>query len=388
MNCYALYAKDICIRKMGSSGGVFPAISEQFIKKDGIVYASVYNDDFSVGFERIDELSRLRAAFTSKYMQSDSTGIYEKVEDDLRNKRNVLFCGTPCQVKGLKNFIELRNIESNKLFTIDFICHGVPSYYLFSYFLRSYTQKKLVYLNMRSKDSGWSWYQYSWQFVFEDGSSEVIKQTDIPFMTAFSSNEFLRPSCYNCKSKKASVADITIGDFWGISDTGIKLNDRFGVSCLITNSSIGDREFQKYIDLFEYWDVEIKDIVKYNDGLKNSPQKSFKRNSAYKKIKKHTDTLHTISKITDYSVFEKAFRKFYQKLPLQKSNLNVIAKRERHLRYLHKKREDCCGCMACISACPKRAIETRIDFEGFAYPVIDIEICINCNICKKVCPYC
>lgn len=388
MKCYAAYAKDITVRKMGSSGGVYPVISEQIIKNGGVVYASVYNQDFSVSFDRIDCLDNLKASFTSKYMQSDSTGVYEKVENDLINQNEVLFCGTPCQVNGLKTYLRIRKINQNRLLTIDFICHGVPSFYLFKSFLSSYTQKKVISLNMRNKDNGWNWGNSSWKFVFDDGSTEVIKQTEIPFMNAFLSNDFLRPSCYNCKSKKESVADITIGDFWGISDTGIKLNDRFGVSCLITNSSIGDREFQKYIDLFEYWDVEIKDIVKYNDGLKNSPQKSFKRNSAYKKIKKHTDTLHTISKITDYSVFEKAYRKFYQKLPLQKSNLNVIAKRERHLRYLHKKREDCCGCMACISACPKRAIETRIDFEGFAYPVIDIEICINCNICKKVCPYC
>ena len=51
-----------------------------------------------------------------------------------------------------------------------------------------------------------------------------------------------------------------------------------------------------------------------------------------------------------------------------------------------QKKQDCCGCMACSFACPKSAIQMKTDECGFAYPEIDQELCIHCNLCTKVCP--
>ena len=50
------------------------------------------------------------------------------------------------------------------------------------------------------------------------------------------------------------------------------------------------------------------------------------------------------------------------------------------------KKEDCCGCSACVNVCPKQCIEMRADFEGFAYPTVNNDLCINCGLCKKACP--
>lgn len=46
----------------------------------------------------------------------------------------------------------------------------------------------------------------------------------------------------------------------------------------------------------------------------------------------------------------------------------------------------CCGCTACYSICPKNAIKMVRDNEGFLYPEVNKEKCINCGMCKKVCP--
>ena len=51
-----------------------------------------------------------------------------------------------------------------------------------------------------------------------------------------------------------------------------------------------------------------------------------------------------------------------------------------------KNKRDCCGCCVCASACPKGCIEMREDEEGFVYPQIDRERCINCHRCEKACP--
>ena len=46
----------------------------------------------------------------------------------------------------------------------------------------------------------------------------------------------------------------------------------------------------------------------------------------------------------------------------------------------------CTGCNACFNACPKSAIEMVSNDEGFWYPEIDENKCIDCGLCKKVCP--
>ena len=47
---------------------------------------------------------------------------------------------------------------------------------------------------------------------------------------------------------------------------------------------------------------------------------------------------------------------------------------------------DCCGCNACGDICPKNAISFRTDPEGFWYPEVDPDKCIECGRCEKVCP--
>lgn len=49
-------------------------------------------------------------------------------------------------------------------------------------------------------------------------------------------------------------------------------------------------------------------------------------------------------------------------------------------------KRNCCGCTACKSVCPKNAITMKEDEEGFLYPSVDQDICIDCHLCEKVCP--
>lgn len=51
-----------------------------------------------------------------------------------------------------------------------------------------------------------------------------------------------------------------------------------------------------------------------------------------------------------------------------------------------KDKSECCGCWACYNACSKHCIEMVEDSEGFRYPLINKEHCIDCGLCEKVCP--
>lgn len=46
---------------------------------------------------------------------------------------------------------------------------------------------------------------------------------------------------------------------------------------------------------------------------------------------------------------------------------------------------DCCGCSACASVCPKLCISMLADKEGFLYPQVNKDSCIECGLCEKVC---
>lgn len=51
-----------------------------------------------------------------------------------------------------------------------------------------------------------------------------------------------------------------------------------------------------------------------------------------------------------------------------------------------KEKQECCGCHACVTACPAHCITMRADEQGFLYPVVDKDACTDCGLCEKVCP--
>jgi len=51
-----------------------------------------------------------------------------------------------------------------------------------------------------------------------------------------------------------------------------------------------------------------------------------------------------------------------------------------------KKKKHCVGCFACFSICPQSCISMDSDEEGFWYPQVDYDKCIECNLCIQVCP--
>ena len=49
-------------------------------------------------------------------------------------------------------------------------------------------------------------------------------------------------------------------------------------------------------------------------------------------------------------------------------------------------KQDCCGCHACVTICPRKCISMHADEEGFLYPATDISLCVDCHLCEQVCP--
>lgn len=56
------------------------------------------------------------------------------------------------------------------------------------------------------------------------------------------------------------------------------------------------------------------------------------------------------------------------------------------MKKLYTRKEECCGCSACVNICQKHAIHMEQDEKGYLYPAIAQELCVDCRLCEKVCP--
>ncbi len=359
MNCYAAFAKDESIRMSGSSGGIYPVLSNRFIKENGIIYAAIYNDSLKVTFARIDNKDELAKTFTSKYMQARLDDTFKNVASDLRSGKRVLFCGTPCQVSGLKAFLGETKCNTNNLLLLDFICHGVPSEDVFSKYLERFSENKCTSLNMRNKENGWIYGNYSWKMGFADGSYQLEKQSSVSYMKSFISSLSLRPSCYECKLKGTSFADITLGDFWGI-DTVIKdIDCKKGVSCIISRSEKGEEYLKSIQSELQVYQVKYDDILVSNSCLEHAVRRPFYRKKFFRKYKSAHDFDAFVNKLSSPSFKLRLINKAYSMLPHRKASAKELICNGSHL--IFRKKEQCCGCTACLSVCSLNAIVLKKD---------------------------
>lgn len=77
-------------------------------------------------YKRIDHIEKLEEIKGSKYVQAKLGNTYAGIEADLKLGRIVLFSGTPCYVMAVKQYFSRSKFYYN-LYTVDLICHGVPS---------------------------------------------------------------------------------------------------------------------------------------------------------------------------------------------------------------------------------------------------------------------
>ena len=236
---YFGWTNDDTIRKDSSSGGLFYIMATQVLKENGTVYGASFNYDGIVRLEchSTQDVS-LKELMKSKYVQSYIGFAYRDIKRDLKLGLKVQFCGTPCQVAGLKSFL---GMEYKNLILIDFVCHGVPSMDLLQKHLEYLNIKNVVEINFRPKNIGW-YDDFEIRYKKCSSSDKIILRKipwmfDEYFYKLYSKNYSIRRSCKNCLYCNGQrAADITIGDFWGIKEYKPELWNSKGVSLLIANT--------------------------------------------------------------------------------------------------------------------------------------------------------
>lgn len=251
------------IRVESSSGGIFTVLAEKILSDGGIVFGAEFDEDFSIHHGWTNRVSGLIRFRGSKYVQSRIESCFIKCKNFLDKGLTVLFTGTPCQIAGLRSFL---NNDYNNLFCVDLICHGVPSPLLWQKYIKFIEKKsysKIAKISFRCKNNGWK--MFSLCFTFSDQSEYKEIQTEGMWMCSFNKNVMMRNSCYNCFFKGDNIlSDITIGDFWGIEQYVPEKDDDKGYSICYINTKKGESLFDDIQGKIYSSEIKSYNYQKYN----------------------------------------------------------------------------------------------------------------------------
>lgn len=280
---YASYAKDINILKRSSSGGVFSILALYVLNAGGIVYGASYGDNLQVKHIGIEDSKDLVKLNGSKYISSQLNNIYIEIKENLEANKLILFSGTPCQIAGLKSYL---NKKYSNLITIDVICHGIPSQKLFDIWKKEEEHKlkdKITFFNFRSKKKEWGLF-YSYQT--KSGKNYYGISEKNLFYNEFLKSNTYRESCYTCLyAKKERIADITLGDYWKIEKYHPDFTNKLGVSLVLINSEVGNKLFDKIKNQLIFKESSLQNAIDGNYNLVRPSKRTVKRDNIYESFK-------------------------------------------------------------------------------------------------------
>ena len=198
-----------------ASGGFSNDLAEEALARGYDVTGCVMSDDFrgAVHLTVSPDGGSPEAFQGSKYIQSDFTEAFRTLGCD--NYQVVI--GLPCQIAALRNAITYKKAEGRYLL-VDLICHGVPSIHLYRRMLSEFlshadSEDELCSVLFRDKKFG-TWQDMCISLTGTD-ASYFAKADDDSFYGFFNQGHCYMGSCYECLWRKASAADIRIGDYWG-----------------------------------------------------------------------------------------------------------------------------------------------------------------------------
>lgn len=281
MEVLAARDKDDAEIKVSASGGAFAAAARVIINHGGVAVGAAYNDDMTISHIIIDKVENLPRLQSSKYVQSNTENTFKEVKKLLRNGKVVLYSGTPCQIGGLKGFLRK---DYDNLFTMDLICHGVPSPKLFAKYLKWMGERlkgDIDYFDFRDKSTGWG-LEYMTKTKTKTKTSSSSAD---PYYYHFLCGDTYRECCYRCQyCRKERVGDITIGDYWGIEKQHPSFYSPKGVSCILVNTEKGGNLWNMVANEFITLQSTFEKVAIDNHNLEAPTTRPAIRDSVYKHL--------------------------------------------------------------------------------------------------------
>lgn len=280
---YAAKSLSEKVRLQSRSGGIFYELAKDILVNGGVVYGAALVDNGArhIRLETVDELSKICG---SKYVWSTHEDCFSVVVNDLKSNRQVLFSGLPCQIAGLKAYLNNDGIQNDNLILCDIICHGVSSPKLLKDYLEYMEKKykeKVIKFDFRNKIN-FGWKAHLESVYFRNKTLHTDMWTNL-----FYSHLSLRSSCFTCRYKSTErVGDISLGDCWNIEKTDSCLNDDNGASLVLLNTEKGKHLFERLqtvymeeISLSDYMQPALFRSVEkpdnYDDFWRNYTEQGF-----------------------------------------------------------------------------------------------------------------
>lgn len=263
MEIYSGYLKDNKALSQSASGGCATAISLYVLNHNGCVYGVEYSEDFEAAqYCCVEDVANLYRLKSTKYVEPNKfindISVYEHVANQLKNGRMVCFFGLGCDVAAVKTYCEKKQIRTDKLYTVDILCHGPLSKKLHCEYVKAVQKKyksKIIELNVRYKKDG-NWTPPYIKIVFENGKKIEKQLYDTDYGFLFSKVALSR--CTDCKFKGENHrGEICIGNFWGIDKT-LPIYNKYGVSIILIQNEKGK-------DIIEWLSKSDFELTKIND---------------------------------------------------------------------------------------------------------------------------
>lgn len=302
---YSGFLEDTTKIMRSASGGAATAISEVIIQQGGCVFGVAYTADFKAAeyicCETIEELEKIKG---SKYTETKKN--LPLLIQKLQEGRTVLFIGLGCDVASAHSYCKAKNVSTEKLYTIDILCHGPVPVMVHQRFVEDLEKKyrsKVASFASRSKRDGWS-SSSMMKVEFENGRvyEDLFDDTDYGFIFT----HYALPRCLNCNFKGSNhQGDLCLGDHWGISAKNSEWN-KLGVSILIEQSEKGKELLNMLDEQFHIVQTDAQFAINHNQayiksriaetslkGLLQSLEKgslhaSLKKDTEYQKWKRKT----------------------------------------------------------------------------------------------------
>lgn len=314
---YAAWSRDWEVRYNSTSGGVFWEIAKVFLMEGGVVAGCKWGSDWKSAEHiiaySVEELEQLRG---SKYIQSDTAGIYKKVKRELYNGKKVLFCGTPCQNAAMKMYIG----DEENIYYFDFICRSINSPLAFRAYIDELEEQygsKAKFVQLKNKKKGWQ--SMASRVLFENGQESLKDRTEDVWVQGFVGKDlYTRDCCFECNYRNLPrvTSDVTVGDFWGIE--GESSYDMFrGISVILVNTDRGRAILDNASDKLFLKSKKIEDVLGGNFALLRSPQNEGKRELFFNTLSEKKFSFSVETSI-GHSVKEKVIKDICQELESDK----------------------------------------------------------------------
>lgn len=257
---FASWSEDSDLRIGSSSGGVFSELAKAFLNEGGVVFGCCWGPNWTPMHAKATSHEGLLGMRGAKYVQSSIGDTLKEAAQLCESGVPVLYSGTPCQIAGLNL---LCSQESRcYLVTCEVICHGVPSVKVFHQYLHwLFNGEAVKEYSFRSKLLGWQ----TVSAKSESGKKHTVQLSADPFSRlSLVYHLSLMESCFNCAFQKLPrVADITLGDFWGVPK---EFDDQRGVSVVLVNSIEGETLINKAVasGSLKFFPVELAQAVNKN----------------------------------------------------------------------------------------------------------------------------